>query len=168
MPCFRLASWRDLPNKLERKSWERIERVRALERIESSPLLIYKNRQRACRILCPAIPGLCRFPNYLRGIGFPKHTFLTGFRIGGEGGGTRRSFIDSFKRFFRFPFPRLSRGNFLGKLNTLFIGERSESVPERIGSSPPFASNFPNAIQDKLVKLSKTDTFLFPPVFREN
>lgn len=146
---------------------KRIERVRALERIESSPLLIYKNRQRACRILCPATPGLCRFPNYLRGIGFPKHTFLTGFRIGGEGGGTRRSFVDSFKRFFRFPFPRLSRGNFLGKLNTLFIGERSESVPER-PSSPPFASNFPNAIQDKLVKLSKTDTFLFPPVFREN
>lgn len=168
MPCLPwLASWRDLPNKLERKSWERIERVRALERIESSPLLIYKNRQRACRILCPATPGLCRFPNYLRGIGFPKHTFLTGFRIGGEGGGTRRSFVDSFKRFFRFPFPRLSRGNFLGKLNTLFIGERSESVPER-PSSPPFASNFPNAIQDKLVKLSKTDTFLFPPVFREN
>lgn len=146
---------------------KRIERVRALERIESSPLLIYKNRQRACRILCPATPGLCRFPNYLRGIGFPKHTFLTGFRIGGEGGGARRSFVDSFKRFFRFPFPRLSRGNFLGKLNTLFIGERSESVPER-PSCPPFASNFPNAIQDKLVKLSKTDTFLFPPVFREN
>lgn len=63
----------------------------------------------------------------------------------------------SFKRFFRFP--RLSR-NFLGKLNTLFIGERTESVGRARASSKkalsPFSfANFPNAIQDKLVKLSK-------------
>lgn len=138
MPCFRLASWRDLPNKLGRKSWERIERVRALERIESSPLLIYKNRQRACRILCPAIPGLCRFPNYLRGIGFPKHTFLTGFRIGGEGGGTRRF----FQTFLSISFPSAFARKFSREIeHTFYRGTK------RIGSRknrflPPFRFEF--------------------------
>lgn len=69
----------------------------------------------------------------------------------------------SFKRFFRFP--RLSR-NFLGKLNTLFIGERTESVgraSSKKALSPFSFANFPNAIQDKLVKLSKPiRRFSFP------
>lgn len=140
MPCFRLASWRDLPNKLERKSWERIERVRALERIESSPLLIYKNRQRACRILCPATPGLCRFPNYLRGIGFQTHVSN---RVSHRG--RRRGDSSFFRRFFQtflsISFPSAFARKFSREIeHTFYRGTK------RIGSRktllPPFRFEF--------------------------
>lgn len=143
MPCFRLASWRDLPNKFERKSWERIERVRALERIESSPLLIYKNRQRACRILCPARSntGTLPFSQLSPWNRFPKTHVSNRVSHRGRRRGDSSFFRRFFQTFLSISFPSAFARKFSREIeHTFYRGTK------RIGSRktlfPPFRFEF--------------------------